>query len=206
MPGFCPKQKLDIVTPPSVYPVSLAEVKLLAKIEDNDFDTLISDVYIPAAVECVQLYTRRTLNNTQYKQWFDYVPLRPTGVSAFDYYEKRELDLMVAPLQSIVELAYYDTNNQKNIIQNTEYEADTGGGSRIYLNSFADWGTDLREFNALSVEYVAGYGNLAADVPKALKTVVLFKTVQLYESGGTCGCMFDESTKRMMDRYKRYMI
>jgi uncharacterized phiE125 gp8 family phage protein len=93
------------------------------------------------------------------------------------------------PLQSITSVTTYDTgDNATSITVADVFNVDTyRTPGRIALRSGQTWPIALRETNAIVIDYVAGYGSAAGDVPAPIRQAILLMAASLYENRGD-GC------------------
>ena len=164
-----------VVTPPSVEPVSLTEVKqhlrLTATGEEGVYtaedDKL--NIFIQAAREQVEFITRRALNTQTWKIFIDRWPM------------SNELTLPFPPLISVTHVKYYETDDTENTF--TDYGVGTGDPGRIVLDYGYVWPSKtLRPLNPIEIQFVAGYGATSASVPESIRSAILMLVGHLYEN------------------------
>lgn len=90
--------------------------------------------------------------------------------------------LPLPPLQSVTHVKYYDTAGSLiTMVAGTEYFVDVPQ-SRITLPYGVSWPpTSYPRSQAVEVQYIAGYGDSADDVPPALRAAVKLMVGTLYE-------------------------
>ena len=161
----------DVVTPPAVEPVTLAEAKIHLRVDVADDDLLIGTV-IGAAREMVESFLRRTLITTIVDLFLDSFP----GAAGVIYVPS-------PPLQSVTSIKFFDTSGVQQTLPVADYLVDTATEpGRITPSPDAlTWeNTELRT-NAVVVRYVAGYGAEETDVPDAIRASILLIIADLYE-------------------------
>lgn len=155
--------------PPIALAVTLDDAKRHLRI---DFD--VEDMYIRAlvetAVEWLEVSVGRTLITTNWKV---------VGQSWPCY---RLIELKFAPLQSITSVKYYDADDVLQTLDANKY--------RIVLDDFIQGGLELKagetwpalanRYDAVQIEYVAGYGDLPSDIPNAARQCVLLLVAHWY--------------------------
>ncbi len=187
---------LKIKTPPLIEPVTLAEVKSLLRIDDGDDDTLISSM-ITAIRQRAEEWTRRSFLTQTWTLWLDEFSFRPGNT--LNKLNGRVIIIPRPPMQSVVHIKTYDSDNSTATFDASDYFVDTAPSpGRVALNDNSSWPTSLRKFSAVEVEFIAGYGSTASDVPEGIKQGMLqwikllfANKSKLYES--------DESTLGLLE-------
>ena len=162
---------LELFTAPAIEPITLTEVKEHLRIdssntsEDDFINTLIA-----AATIYYQSRSWRQLITATYKQYLEDFPA--VG-----------MELRKPPLQSVTSIKYEDTNGVEQTLSSSVYQVDVKSEvGRIVLadgESFPD--TD-EVINAVTIEYKAGYGDAASDVPALVKSVLKLIVAHLFEN------------------------
>lgn len=158
--------RYDLDTPPTEEPVTLAEMKLFARIDIDDDDALITAL-ISAARVAVEEQTGRALVTQIYEAWLNTVPCR---------YKYR---LSWRPIQSVAEIISIDEDDTEEAIDSADIYTD-GQNGEVAIKSTANSITSTRSYNAFKIRYVAGYGD-AADVPDWAKTAIKQIVAHWYE-------------------------
>lgn len=158
---------LKTKTPPTAEPVTTAELREFLRLTDSSQDDLLAGL-ITAARASLEVYLRRTLISTTYQLYFDRFP--------------EVIRLARAPFQSVVSITYADAGGVAQTLATSSYTAEldslTGRIAPAYGTS---WPSTRPQPNAVCVEYKAGYGDLAASVPKALAIAIKMLAADLYE-------------------------
>lgn len=159
-----------VITGPTVEPVTVDEVKLCTRVAHTVEDTLIAQ-WIKAARKMAEEYQHRTF-------------LQQTYVLTFDEYPNRCFDIPQPPLIEVTSIKYYDTDNTEYTLDSSNYFVDlTSEVGRVSLNYAINWPTTLlRPINGLVVEFVAGYGTTADDVPESVKNAIYLYCTHMYEN------------------------
>ncbi len=162
---------LNLITPPAVEPVTIAEAKLQVRV-DHALDDLLISNDILVARETIEKRSQRALITQTWDYWLDAFPTD-------DY-----LTIPLPPLQSITSIKYYDVNNTEFTLSVSDYFVDTKSEpGRVALADGASWpGTTLRKINGVAVRFVAGYGAAGSSVPQMLRQVILFLVGHFYEN------------------------
>ena len=162
-----------LITPPATEPVTLLEVKTHLRVEDDytDEDALIL-AQIRAARSYVEEATGRALIAQTWQLWLDCWPA--DGV----------IRLPRPRLQKVEYVKYFDRNGNERTLDPETYVVDTiSEPGRMVLAAGASWPLEyLRPVNGIVVEYVAGYGDKADDVPADLVAFIKLLVGAMYEN------------------------
>jgi len=176
--------RLVQVTAPAVEPwlVTDAEVTQALKL-DSSADTNYVTLVLKSARRYLEQLTGRSLITTVWRAEWDYLPRAGTYAGAPTI---RSLALPVAPLISVASVKYLDTDGAEQTFSSANYTVETGLDlnkcGRLWLNDTADW-PDLGSFpGALRVQFTAGHGPAATDVPEQIRLAMLFLAAHWYES------------------------
>lgn len=158
-----------IVTAPTERPITVAEFKTLARVLSMDEDSLIDDL-IKRATKFVEHSTNRQLVTATLKVFFP----------AF----ADELRLPRPPLQAspAPTVKYVDTDGVTQTLAATEYQIDSDfEPGRIKVANGKSWpAIRSTDYNAVEVQYTAGYG-VASAVPDEFKQMVLLAAAHQFE-------------------------
>lgn len=187
---------LETVTPPTAYPVTLAEAKLQLGIgaSENGFDALVNTL-IAAATANAEAFTGLRIMPQTVKLVLPAFPDKKKPVdlvtSEIETQVKREpVDLIAAPVKSITTVAYTDQDNAGQTL--------TGGGTNywpmgldqqsiypfIVPERVQGWPNTLKgKPDAVQITMIAGYDS-ADDVPVDIKVAILMRVSSLFDSRG----------------------
>lgn len=163
---------LRTITPPSTLLVSVAEQKTFMRVE-HALDDAIIEQLILAATSVAEQHTRRSLMQQSIRLTLDEFP--------------EAIELPRGPVSSVTEVRYTDGSGADVVLSSSEYVLDNsaGDGAAWLLPAVGSaWPATQASANALRVTYVAGVAS-AADVPRAIKTWVMLRAAQLYDSRGS---------------------
>lgn len=165
---------LTLVTPPAVEPVSLSDAKAQVRKTGTDEDTLFTTFIIPAARQRGELATRRQWNTATWRLVLDAWPCEGW------------IDVPLPPLRQIVSIKYLDTAGVQQTLAASQYVVEAPAGPRAMRGKVSPaygvtWPTALDRAGAIEIEFTAGYGDTAADVPAILRHAVLRDVGALYE-------------------------
>lgn len=148
----------QLVTAPTVEPLTLAEVKRFLKVDFDEEDADIKGMITAAREFCETMLDDRALIT----QTWDWVMSEfPDGDS---------FKVPKAPLQSITSITYYDTANASQTFSSSNYTTllDARQGGRVHLVYGQSWPAVYSRPNAVTIRFVAGYGAASA-VPYSVK-------------------------------------
>ncbi|MBN9588103.1 MAG: hypothetical protein BGN85_10995 [Alphaproteobacteria bacterium 64-11] len=157
---------LQLTSPPTQEPVSLAEAKAWLRVESGtDEDDLITSLIAAARVRC-EWHCGRAFAAQGWMLWLDGIG---DGCIA----------LPLPPLVSVDAVTLYAAGDTAAVLDASGYQVDAPGGRLI----FASPHPGLRAVNACSIAFTAGYG-VGADVPAPIKSAILQTIAWLYEHRG----------------------
>lgn len=177
MPG------LQVITPPSSEPVSLAEAKLQCRVENTEDDSYFSTILIPAARGAVEKFCNRSFVSKQYIQTLDSFPYYADSVMSQQayppaYYSQprysttfwnysQMIKLFRPPLVSVDEIKYVSTDvgNPSVVLDPTLYIVDKiGEPGRIFPNPGTMWPACFYVPNAVQIKFTSGVYTDPADL------------------------------------------
>jgi uncharacterized phiE125 gp8 family phage protein len=165
---------LKLVTPPATEPISLAEIKAHLRVIGSDEDSVIT-AYLQAAREMCELESRRAFVTQALALGLETWP--------FAWPLDTHVALPRPPLQSITSVTYIDYAGVTRNMPGADYIADTTSEpGRLLLAYNASWpSATLRPGPAITITFVAGYGNAGA-VPERYKQAIRLLAGHFYEN------------------------
>jgi len=126
---------------------------------------------ITVARQYAENFQKRAFLTQDWELWLD------------DFPSKNYIQIPLPPLQSITSVKYYDTSDTEATFSSDDYFVDTKSEpGRIGLNYGETWPTTaLRPINGVYIEFKAGYGDAATDVPETVKQAMLLLIGAWYE-------------------------
>lgn len=207
--------RLNLITAPSVEPVTLTEAKDFLRVTGTDDDALITSLIVVARTNA-ESYTRRAFITQTWQLLRDNWPLqrsniwwsgvRQLPISALQ--GQNFLPIPKAPLISITSIKTYDDADVATTFATTGYQVSTYAGDfaeegRVTLRSSASWPTYSRSADGIEIQFVAGYGATAADVPSQIKQAILQDLSTLYENRGDCvGAVCCDIAKKLLNPFR----
>lgn len=162
---------LTWVSGPAVEPISLAEAKNHLRVDVTDDDVLI-EASIESARGLAEIITRRALITQTWKYILDEFP------------SGDEIELPLPPLQSVTSITYKDQDGTASTFATASYIVDTDADpGKVVLAYNRSWpSTTLYPSGAVTIQFVAGYGDGAVDVPQMIRQAMLLMIGHWYEN------------------------
>jgi uncharacterized phiE125 gp8 family phage protein len=174
-------RNLNVVTEPTVEPVSLSTLRTHLRISGTAEDDLLS-IYIESARRLVESITGRTLINTTYDQIMN---LAEVG---------SKIEILKPPLSSVTDIKVKAWDDTEETATASTYIVVTdtmiGFVQLIDGNTWPD--TDRDEMN-FRIRFVGGYGATAASIPADLRHGVLIAAASFYENRGDEAAVYTDS-------------
>jgi uncharacterized phiE125 gp8 family phage protein len=155
--------ELILTSAPAAAVLSLAGAKLQLGLTGTDGDSLLTDLI---AQEAGRLDGRdgvldRALISQDWRLWMPRVPDSPL------------VWLPLAPLQAVTEIGYVDPDGDAQVFPTSDYRVLDGDPGAVELVSTAVWpATDVRH-RAFYIDFTAGYGDAADDVPGPIRAALV---------------------------------
>jgi len=158
---------LTLVEPAIEFPVTLADVKLLAGVLNNTFDNLL-DSFIPAACQMVEEHVGLSLS-TQ------------TWSVALPCFEEA-LDLPRGPVQGVTSIKYYEAAGELLTVDPSVWSLDlVNRPPRVIRTPTKVWPIPGCHPEPIRVVYVAGY-TAADEVPALLRSAITSLVAHWFET------------------------
>lgn len=160
-----------LITPPAIEPVSVADIKASARIDDASLDAQITAL-IPAFRLAAEHETRRKM-------------ITQTVELVLDAFPSSHIDLTLPDAQSITSIKYLDSAGVEQTLSGTVYQIDADSTpSRALLKFGQSWPTTQDVPNAVRVRFTVGYGPAAADVPSNSRLWITAHVCQALDNPG----------------------
>jgi uncharacterized phiE125 gp8 family phage protein len=149
---------LTLVTPPTVWPVTLDEARAHLRVRHTDENN-----YITALIKAATRYVEQTLSTSIAEQTW-----KLTLDSFSDY-----IELPRGPVASVDSVEYVDADGETQTADDADYTVDLAGNRQwIVRNSEASWPDTLSGINAVSVTYTAGMNPAPDDLKHAILLLI----------------------------------
>jgi hypothetical protein len=190
---------LVTLTPPSIEPVSLDELKAFLAIDPGltAQDAMLSSLLTAARTWC-EAYTQRRFLTTGMRLLMDffpgYVDLRLAGSRVSSPFVsgpnavlvgiRYAMELPYPPVQRIDLFQFVDTNGGASVLtEGTDYFADLLSQPARLTPPFGSmWPVARIVPNAVQVDYTCGYGDTADKVPEGVKSAIKLLTNYWFEN------------------------
>lgn len=167
---------LQLITPPAVQPISLAEAKAHLRVDHTDEDTLI-ELLIQAATAYAD-GAGGFLGRALVTQTWDLV---------LDEFPADWVMIPLPPLQEVLSVEYDDSSGFLTILDPSEYTVDTANEPGWVAIGAGGWPTPFDGINSIRIRFVAGYAptadsppDLTANIPGNIKAGLLLTIGHLY--------------------------
>jgi len=164
---------LELVTAPTVEPVSLQEAKDHLRV-DNDVEDALIEALIAAA--------RQHLDGRD--GWLGRQLMTATwDLTLNDFPGPDFIRLPLPPIQSITSITYVDTAGASQTFEASKYSlsADKHWRPRVDLAHNESWPSTRNQRDAVTVRFIAGYG-VQRDLPAPIRAAMLLMVGNLFEN------------------------
>ncbi len=163
--------KIELITPPVVSPITVTEAKEHIKL---DSDVTVDDVLIQALINAAVNYGQLRNGRQYITATYDYF---------LDRFPAQEIELPLSPIQSITSIKYIDEDGATQTWSSAEYESDLKNPvARIRPVSTATYPATKDVYNAVTVRFVAGFGDAGSDCPDAQISALKLLFAHFYEN------------------------
>lgn len=179
-----------VTVDPTSEPVEVAEARDFCRIDVSDDDALLA-----ALISAARQGVERTLNRALVTQ---------TLAATWDGWPRGNVFVLPrgAPLGSVSSVAYVDGDGDSQTLSSDVYVVDTyAQPGRVALAWNQTWPTAREQANAITVTYVAGYGD-GEDVPAAIRMGILSMVADVYEHREA----FVEGQALQVNRTTRFLL
>jgi uncharacterized phiE125 gp8 family phage protein len=164
---------LTLTSAPAAEPVSLAEAKAFLRVAHADEDTLISDL-LQSAREHVEAVTGLALITQSWRETLDAWPQRRVSACG------QAVRLRRRPLISVDALRVYDRGGAAQLIDPAQYRVEPGEPGRLIALLPFTLPPPERLAGGIEIDFTAGFGAAASDVPAVLQEAILQLTAARY--------------------------
>lgn len=183
-----------VTTPPATEPISRTEAKNYLKVSNTDDDSLI-DALIVAARQMVEHYCNIALIDQTITEYYNGFP--PSMAQAY-------LWLTVGNVTAISFVKYKDGNGDTQTLSTSLYVSDFYNyPARVGLSDGSTYPTTRNELNVVWIEYTAGFGSAASDVPDLIKQAMYLIIGDMYENRSDYKKTMPQASEVLLNRYKK---
>lgn len=158
-----------VIDSPATEVVSLEEAKAHLRVDFDDDDDLIQSLVAAATsyLDGPNGYLGRSL-------------ITQTLEMRTDAFRSCPIDLPYGPVQEILAVVYDDADGIEQIVSDADYRLISG--DRLELVFGKSWPAARSQSDAVRIQYIAGYGDTAEDVPEPLRLAVKLLVGAWYEN------------------------
>ena len=160
----------EVTTEPLIEPISVADVKIWARIDGIDEDTLISEM-IKSARKLAE-------------QWMNRALITQTLRMIMDLWLVEEIEFPFSPLISVTSVETISELDVGTVYSSDNYYVitDSVPGRLAIKQDVTKPENEDRDFGAFRIIYIAGYGPAATDVPQAIRDAIKMWATDIYEN------------------------
>lgn len=159
---------LVITSAPAVEPVTVSEAKAHLRVDGTAEDTLIGSLILTS-----RLHIEAALGLALMTQsWRLSLDAWPNG---------RELELPLRPLQSLSSVKVVAADGTSETVPSNSYVVDIDGTPPRLVRNGGSWPQPEKAANGIEIEFTAGFGDEAADVPAPIRQALLMLIAHWYE-------------------------
>lgn len=157
---------------PAVVPVTVAECKTDLRVQHTAEDALIADL-IAEATDYVDVPDGVVSKALITQTWTLSVRGPVDG----------KISIPVTPVQSISSITYYDSDNvQKNLAVSDVSLYGDDYWAFLKPKPDMDWPSVYDRLDAITITFIAGYGDAAASVPRSIRRLIRLIVAHWYEN------------------------
>ena len=182
-----------VTTEPAIEPITVDELKLFARIDGSDEDTLLES-FITSARLHIENYLNRSL-------------IEQTITMKMDYWSGETIEIPRPPLISITAVETLDESDTATVYSSSNYFLNTQSepGLLILKNGVTPPQNTTRFYGGYQIRYKAGYGATAASVPKSSRDALKQWATSMYENRAV-GSEPPDEVKPLLDFYRVHVI
>ncbi|QND52396.1 hypothetical protein HB779_11120 [Phyllobacterium sp. 628] len=162
---------INVLTPPAVEPVALAELRQFLRLQGENDDALVSGL-LKAARETLEAQTGLALIRQSLRLYIDRWPT------------DGRIRIARYPVQSVICITAYQRDGTPINIPKSDIWIDAA--SRPACLHLSELGRESK-LAGIEIDFVAGFGETGADVPDALKHALMTLVAHWYEFRGVYG-------------------
>lgn len=206
-----------LVTAPAAEPVTAAELRTQLKRTGDELPDSEATLLIEEARQFIENYSGLALINQTWRLMLDAWPgyvepwwdgVREMSITELSGGRPLTLEFPRYPLSSLTSVKTYDEADvETNVNISTTFNVDTERRpGRLGLKPGKTWPMATRGFNAVQIDYVAGFGSAASNVPASLRAAVLSLASYYYDHRGECDMTEAFAKSGSADLVRMHMI
>lgn len=182
---------LTVTTAPAQDILTVSEMAVYLRLDDGTSPLVLPDqALIESLIQVATSYLDaengilgRALITQTIEETFDDFPEKVISGSIKDQQDSETIELKIQPVQSVNSITYIDLEGSEQTLATSQYTVVLNDGEkvcRIYpVNS---WPEAKEGYSRVTVNYTAGYGDEATDVPIQIRTAAKMLVATLYEN------------------------
>lgn len=192
--SYCSDYHLSIVTPPAIEPLTLEQALVQCHANSGVEDDWFYET-ITAVREDAEKYQRRAYIEQTLRVTYDKLP------------SVMPILLPRPPLIEIESFSFFDVDDTESAVNLSDLLIDTYSqpGRVTFVNGYSMPSITLREINSIIIQYKAGYGDAADDVPRNIRQAMLLHLGYLYDCRSGEPEPITEEYHCLLNRQKIYL-
>lgn len=188
-----------LLSGPAVEPISLAEAKAHLRIDISAEDTLIQSLVMASRLHIEAALDLALVTQT----WRDRRDAWPKA---------RALVMPVRPIQSLVAVKVYAHDDSSATLDNDDFILDGAAiPARLVWRGNGSPPAPGRRANGIEVDFVAGFGDAASDVPQPIRQALLLLVAHWYENRepveiGATATTIPSAVSELLSPYRRRQV
>jgi len=187
-------QRNKLITPPALEPVSIDQAKQHARIEYPDDDQLVAGLITAARLVCETELRRAFISQTWetyldgwyrldhgLEGYYGYTGAVPQIQGTSGGWAPFLIEVDNPDLISVASILYIDVNGDVQTLDPAAYYVEPGAPGRIHPAYGQGWPSVRSVPGTITVQYLAGYGPAATDVPECIRLAIKMMVAELYE-------------------------
>lgn len=185
----------QLISPPGIEPVTLADAKAHLRVDTTDDDNLIGALVTAARVQ-VEVATRRVLITQRWRLTYDRWP------------QDGLIELRTTPIQSVDAVMTYDATGSATPLNPAAYQVDLASvPARLALTVPLETVRPGRPLAGIEIDVTAGYGPSGLQVPQPLLLAMMMLVARWYESrdgtaAGTIPASIEQGFEALIAPYR----
>jgi len=160
--------RLTFLQGPATEPLGLDDVKAHLRIDGDDEDVLLESL-IATSRSHVEAALGMALITQQWRWQADCWP--SSGL----------VELMTRPLQSVSRIAVLSESGDETLIDPVDYIVDASGATARITARSGSWPPPGAKLGGIEIDFWAGYGDAATDVPEPIRQALKLLVAHWYE-------------------------
>jgi len=160
--------RLTLLQGAATEPLTLDDVKAHLRLDGEDEDALLGSL-ITTSRSHIEVALGMALNTQKWRWQADCWP--KSGI----------VELITRPLQSVERIAVRDNSGADTVIAASDYVVDTSGQQGRIARRSGRWPAPGAKLAGIEIDFWAGYGSDASDVPEAIRQALKLLVAHWYE-------------------------